>query len=152
MADVPPSAGDAEAPHVLYVVSRDRPEVYQRLKRQINDASVKVVFDRRERERRGKPRPIETELRRAERRIADIQSDLASRGWAILYLSPGRADRLGPGDRVVLRRYNPMLPQRLIGKTARLLDIRRVRAEVQFEGEDRTRSVDITDLGPRPTS
>jgi hypothetical protein len=151
-----PAAKGAKTPHLLYVVSRESPEVYQRLKRQVADAGVEIVLDRRQGERRREPRVIGVEQRRRERRVTDIRTDLARMGWAIVSVAPGdRPDGLGPGDRVVLRRYNPLLPQRLVGRSGRVLAIRRVRAQVHFDGEAKPRYVDLTDLGPArdtPTS
>ena len=139
--------------HLLYVVSREQLGVYHRLKSQVADGGVEVVLDRRERERRREPAAIDVDRRREDRRVNDVRTDFARRGWAVVCLwnavAPGRRpDGLSVGDRVVLRRYNPMLPQRLVGMSGSILDIRRVRAEVLFDGEVKPRRVDLTDLGP----
>jgi hypothetical protein len=139
---------------LLYVVARDQPEVYERLKRQTADGGIEVVLDRRrQRDRRREPRSVADERRGGERRLTDIREELARSGWVIVCLwnsaTPGRRpDCLGPGDRVILRRYNPMLPQRLVGRSGRLIDVRRIRAEVHFDGEAKPRRVDLTDLAP----
>jgi hypothetical protein len=146
-----PAPGGRSGSPVLYVVARDRPSLYERLNRRLADEGIQVVLDRRRAERRRALLGVDVEHRSAERRINMIQADLQRRGWAIVRLgeAPGCcAGGLGPGDRVVLRRYNPILPHYLVGRSGRVLDLRRVRATVHFDGEAKPRCVDVTDLAP----
>jgi hypothetical protein len=97
------------APTVLYIVSRDRPALYEHLKRQFAGTGTQVILDRRT------ARPS-----------------------------------LNIGDRVVLWRYNPLLPQRLVGRDGVVLEVGRVRAVVQFDQESKRRHVDVSDLKRTP--
>ena len=136
-------------PRILYIVSRERPDVYERLKRDIADEDVEIVLDRRQRERRREPRVVggPGERRRGDRRVNSIATEIARVGWAMISTAPHPdQQRFAPGDRVVLRQYSPMMPRRLVGRTGRVIAIHRVRAEVHFEGETRSRRVSFTDL------
>jgi hypothetical protein len=139
------------APTLLYIVSRDRPALYEHLKRQFAGTGAQVILDRRQGERRRDTRAFGLERRRGDRRTRDVGAELAGVGWAVVDLrKPARRraarSALTVGDRVVLWRYNPLLPQRLVGRDGIVVEVGRVRALVQFDGEPKQRHVDIGDL------
>ena len=75
--------GDAE---VLLVVARERPEIYDVMRREFADAGdrVEVVFDRRFGERRRRPDGVTPDRRKSDRRHQDVEPDLRSIGRAIV--------------------------------------------------------------------
>jgi hypothetical protein len=133
---------------VLCIVSRDRPELLARLREQFGD--IEILFDRRAGERRRHARPTPYERRRGERRVRDVGPVLSDRGWAFVdRRRPERAPAartFRAGDAVMLARYDPMLPQRLVGAVAVVKRVTRIRALVQFEGEQKQRYVHLADL------
>jgi len=63
----------------MYVVSRAKPELYERLSTYLAaDEATRVIIDRRKGERRG------PEAAAADRRRRDLSGDLQNRGWAIV--------------------------------------------------------------------
>jgi hypothetical protein len=143
------------APTVLYIVSRDRPALYEHLKRQFAGTGTQVILDRRQGERRRDGRAFGLDRRRGDRRARDVTTELAGVGWAVVDLrKPSRRRTARPslniGDRVVLWRYNPLLPQRLVGRDGVVLEVGRVRAVVQFDQESKRRHVDVSDLKRTP--
>lgn len=135
---------------VLCIVSRDRPELLGRLKERFGD--IEILLDRRAGERRQHAWPTPLERRRRERRVRELGPVLSERGWAFVDLRrPARAPAprtFREGDVVVLARYDPMLPQRLVGAVAVVKRVTRIRALVQFEGEPKQRYVHLADLEP----
>src|SRR5215470_15714686 len=76
-------AGDVHARSAMavkmYVVSRAKPELYERLSTYLAaDEATRVIIDRRKGERRG------PEAAAADRRRRDLSGDLQNRGWAIV--------------------------------------------------------------------
>jgi hypothetical protein len=71
---------------VLLVVARDRPDVYEAMRKEFADTrdGVEVVLDRRFGERRRYANGFSPERRRGERRRHDIEADLRSLGRAII--------------------------------------------------------------------
>lgn len=68
---------------ILMIVARDRPDLYDRLRKEFtNDRAVAVLLDRRFGQRRQDAVVVTEEQRRAERRRRDIEDDLQSLGWA----------------------------------------------------------------------
>jgi hypothetical protein len=68
---------------VLMIVARDRPDLYERLRKEFTDEhAVKVVLDRRFGQRRRDTVAVTADQRRAERRRRDIDSNLQRLGWA----------------------------------------------------------------------
>lgn len=137
---------------LLYVVARGRTALYERFKRQIAGARVEVIFDRRGSDRgEADDTSARPDAPRDERRALDLDGDLASIGWAVVELDasprpdPDRT-HLASGDRVVMKHYNPTLPQALVGRCGIVLGVARRRATVQFDDEARARLVDIVDL------
>jgi hypothetical protein len=137
---------------LLYVVARGRPALYERFKRQLAGERVEVILDRRGDDRRAADDAgASSDAPRDERRALDLESDLASVGWAVVALdAPPRPDpdriHLEPGDRVVMKHYNPTLPQALVARCGIVLGVARRRATVQFDDEERARVVDIMDM------
>ena len=69
-------------PKKMYVVSRAKPELHERLSTYFAaDDATKVVLDRRQGERRG------PETAAPGRRRRDLSGDLQNRGWAIIELN-----------------------------------------------------------------
>jgi ribosomal protein S18 acetylase RimI-like enzyme len=76
-----------EAPRLklLYVVARDRPWLYERLRHEFANASdIEVVLDRRVGERRRAARPIGAERRQADRRQRKVDALLRQHGCALV--------------------------------------------------------------------
>ena len=73
---------------VLLIVARERPDVYEAMRKEFVDARdrVQVVLDRRFGERRRRLVGFVPDRRRAERRRHDIDADLRSLGRAIVRL------------------------------------------------------------------
>ena len=70
-------------PAILMIVARDRPDLYDRLRKEFGrDRAVAVVLDRRFTERRQAETAVTEEHRQAERRRRDIDDDLRRLGWA----------------------------------------------------------------------
>ncbi len=71
---------------VLYIVSRDKPELYevlyQQLRRDMEMATVELTFDRRRGKRRQRAETMGVERRVADRRQHDVDDELARLGWA----------------------------------------------------------------------
>lgn len=71
---------------LLFVVERTRPEVYDSLRRTCADIdSVQVILDRRSRERRLVTTQRDAERRRGDRRVRQLDEELASLGFAVVY-------------------------------------------------------------------
>jgi hypothetical protein len=85
----------ATAKHLL-IVARNRPELYEQIKRAFaGHHNVQVVLDRRANERRRTNEPTTPDRRRAARRARSVIDDqLRSIGWALvlLDLAESRAD------------------------------------------------------------
>lgn len=73
------------ADFLVFIVSRTAPKTYTHIKRAFGDEErdVRVIVDRRERERRGSQTPPETDRRHVERRRRDVTGELESTGWAV---------------------------------------------------------------------
>jgi len=70
-------------PVILMIVARDRPDLYDRLRKEFGkDRAVAVVLDRRFGQRRRTRATVPEEQRRVERRNRDIEDDLRRLGWA----------------------------------------------------------------------
>jgi len=75
----PPSRDKSKAKFV-YIISRERPELYRRIAAEFADlSSVTVILDRR----------VNPETHVNERRVLTIQEDLEALGWAIVPLGAG---------------------------------------------------------------
>ena len=88
---------------LLFVVERQRPEVYASLKRNCLDVeNVQVVLDRRQQERRRSAARLDRDRRRSERRIRKIDEELTSLGFAIVKRDPPAHESFGqsPGAQV----------------------------------------------------
>ena len=79
----------------LFIVARDRPDLYRYLSQTFADAeNVQVVWDRRRAERRCLERHAGShggqgrERRHAERRLRDVDTELRTAGYAFLSLNP----------------------------------------------------------------
>jgi len=70
----------------LFIVSRDRPDLYRYLTQTFADApNVEVLWDRRTRERRRTSDGVRAERRRGERRSRqDLDAQLESAGYIFL--------------------------------------------------------------------
>jgi hypothetical protein len=75
---------------VLLIVARERPDVYEAMRREFADTRdrVQVVLDRRFGERRRQSSGFTPDRRRGERRHHDIEADLRSLGRAIVRIEP----------------------------------------------------------------
>jgi hypothetical protein len=73
-------------PREIFVVARDRPDLYHYLTETFADAeNVSVVWDRRSEERRNNGGPEGEKRRESDRRTRpDIEADLRSVGYAFL--------------------------------------------------------------------
>jgi len=70
---------------LLYIVSRERSDLYDLLQRSFADVPwVRVILDRRFGERRAPRGATEEERRRSERRQRDVSRALDSLGWALV--------------------------------------------------------------------
>ncbi len=90
---------------LLFVVGRQRPEVYESLKRNCVDVeNVQVVLDRRQQERRRSAVRLGRDRRRSERRVRKIDGELTSLGFAIVKRDPLAHQSFGqsPGAHVEL--------------------------------------------------
>lgn len=86
-----------ETSKILFVVKRDRVDLYETLKRSFaGEASVEIVLDRRHRERRRASSPPRVEHRTDERRIRTISRTLESNSFAVVRRLPARVPRLAP--------------------------------------------------------
>jgi hypothetical protein len=76
---------------LLFIVARERQDLYEHLRRAFADApAVEVIFDRRVGERRQHRVPQENERRQRDRRTRDISNDVQSLGWALVRLRARR--------------------------------------------------------------
>jgi hypothetical protein len=76
---------------VLYIVSRENPELYSHLRATLQTATVEIIFDRRAGERRqGGPAP-EVERRASDRRRRTITDELERTGWAEIRIDDAAA-------------------------------------------------------------
>lgn len=73
---------------VLFVVARDRPDLYAHFTREFStNEIVRVITDRRFDQRRRRDAPTASERRRAERRTGkELGADLRHIGWARVVL------------------------------------------------------------------
>lgn len=71
---------------LLFIVARDRQDLYASLRHTfVEDPSVRVLVDRRSRERRQRQEPPSLERRRADRRERpEAETQLCARGWALV--------------------------------------------------------------------
>jgi hypothetical protein len=71
---------------LLFIVSRTKPKTYMDIRDVCADENkdVRVILDRRARERRRSQRPLLTERRHMERRHRDVTMELRSSGWAVV--------------------------------------------------------------------
>jgi len=80
-----------EPPSILFVVTRDRVDLYESLQRSFSDeASVEVILDRRHRERRQSSNLTGEERREGERRIQTTNHTLQSNSFAVIRRLPAR--------------------------------------------------------------
>ncbi len=135
----------------LYIVSRQQRELYRQLRQYVAGPTTGVILYRRRAQRRSQETPIPLERRRRDRRVRDVSGMLQAMGWALVEdVTP---DGLRPGDRILLHRFNPLLPRRLVGRGGVVVSVGRVRASVLFDGEPKARMVGLTDIariGPPP--
>jgi len=74
---------------ILFVVKRDRIDLYEQLKRSFADeATVEIVLDRRHAERRRGSTPPRVDRRHAERRVRTISRTLQSNAFAVVRRLP----------------------------------------------------------------
>ncbi len=71
---------------LLFIVSRTEPETYTEIRDVFADENrdVRVILDRRGRERRRSETAVRTERRYTERRLRDVTWELRSSGWAVV--------------------------------------------------------------------
>jgi hypothetical protein len=71
---------------LVFIVSRTEPKTYGYIKHIFADENrdVRVILDRRGRERRRGQRALPTERRHMERRHRDVTEELQSSGWAVV--------------------------------------------------------------------
>jgi hypothetical protein len=71
---------------LLFIVSRTEPKTYTEIRDVFADDNrdVRVILDRRGRERRRSETAVPTERRYTERRLRDVTWDLRSSGWAVV--------------------------------------------------------------------
>jgi hypothetical protein len=71
---------------VAYIVARDRPELYERLRGNfVNEPDAQVILDRRCGRRRQRPETRSPERRKADRRSRSlVDANLRSLGWAVV--------------------------------------------------------------------
>ena len=72
-------------PTYLAIVQRDRPDVFERLRRLIDEPEVRFLWDRRQAERRAAWTPVGQERRRGDRRQSPA-STWATLGFVIVPL------------------------------------------------------------------
>jgi len=77
---------------VLYIVSRDKPELYEQLRRDMEMATVELSFDRRRGERRQRAEIMGGERRAADRRQHHVDDELARLGWARVQIESAGPD------------------------------------------------------------
>jgi hypothetical protein len=83
---VDPVGGDMTS--LALVVARDRPDLYESLRRDFMDTTrLTIILDRRHGERRRQSVPIDQERRREDRRRLSLDDRLATLGWA--FAKPG---------------------------------------------------------------
>jgi hypothetical protein len=71
---------------LIFIVARDRPDLYDYLKAQVGGGeNVEVILDRRLGERRMRAMTADGERRAADRRANEIDERLASLGWAVVW-------------------------------------------------------------------
>jgi serine/threonine-protein kinase RsbT len=75
----------------LAVVAREELPTYTSLRRNFVDATMEVVLDRRDGERRRAHAQVTTERRRQDRRRRDITTDLLASGWVLVRRDTGAA-------------------------------------------------------------
>jgi len=85
-------------PRVLFVVARDRGELFGHLQEQFADVAdrVEVVYDRRLGERRQRDLRTLVDRRVVDRRAVDIREQLTSTGWAFVSRGRSRTDGRSP--------------------------------------------------------
>jgi hypothetical protein len=91
---------------LLFIVSRTEPKTYTEIRDVFADENrdVRVILDRRGRERRRGETAVPTERRYTERRLRDVTWDLRSSGWAVVRrerdpLTPDASRCVEPGCR-----------------------------------------------------
>jgi hypothetical protein len=91
---------------LLFIVSRTEPKTYTEIRDVFADENrdVRVILDRRGRERRRGETAVPTERRYTERRLRDVTWDLRSSGWAVVRrergpLTPDATRCVEPGCR-----------------------------------------------------
>jgi len=74
------------ADFLVFIVSRTASKTYMNIKRAFADeeTEVRVILDRRERERRRSQTLPQADRRHGERRHADVTGELQSTGWAVV--------------------------------------------------------------------
>ena len=72
----------------LFIVARDRADLYRYLSQTFADAdNVEVILDRRSADRRNLPSPVTPDRRRRDRRgHSDVDEDIRKVGYAFLVL------------------------------------------------------------------
>lgn len=71
--------------HALYVVAKRETATFEALTDVFaGEPSVRVVFDRREGERRHEGSPATVDRRERQRRMHDVSGDLETFGWALV--------------------------------------------------------------------
>src|SRR5207244_13049786 len=80
------NAAEATMADLLFIVSRTEPKTYIDIGHVFADehGDVRVILDRRARERRRSRRPLSTERRHRERRHRDVTRESRSFGWAVV--------------------------------------------------------------------
>ena len=70
----------------LYIVARDHPELYERLRGNFtNEPGVQVIRDRRFSERRQRPKTRSPERRQADRRSRPlVDANVRALGWGVV--------------------------------------------------------------------
>jgi hypothetical protein len=72
---------------LLFVVARDRQDLYEHLRRAFADTpAVDIVLDRRRTDRRQSSASPPVERRQGERRTRDMTGDVKYLGWALVRL------------------------------------------------------------------
>jgi len=78
-------------PRILFIVDRQKLDVYEQLRRSFDDEpSVQVVLDRRHAERRRTQQSPAVERRSRERRLQSVAQSLQANGFAVVRRLPAR--------------------------------------------------------------
>jgi hypothetical protein len=73
---------------IIFLVSRNQPDLVSRLERDCRGGNVEIIIDRRHGDRRKKSEELRfVDRRRADRRVTPISSDLDLIGMAVVVVS-----------------------------------------------------------------